>query len=118
MKSTFEDDFREEVCDIKLVASDDTLMIPRSFIESISDVMEISEEEFEKGRGKSKPKIQVFRLNVTVEEVVKALAFYKPRHFKKINGESNLGYLDRVLHTEARVAVICTLLGVLYKKNL
>ena len=85
LKNNLALDFSDEACDLKIFTSDDTLSLPLNFLESISDVMEIPVEE----QGKGKKKIKTLSLNdITMDELVKALTFYKPKHFKDIDSKN------------------------------
>ena len=85
LKTRFLADFIDDECDLKIITSDGPLSIPYNFLESIADVVEIPLEE--QGRGKKKMKLLRIE-EVTVIQLVNALTFYKPKHFRGINSKN------------------------------
>ena len=86
-------DFSDDECDLKIILSDGALSIPYNFLESIADVVEIHLEEQGQGRGKKKIKSLIIH-DVTVAQLVKALTFYKPKHFKSIGSKDYRFFFD------------------------
>lgn len=90
LKTRFLADFSDEECDLKIITSDGALSIPYNFLESIADVVDIPME----GQGRGKKKMKLLRINeVTMVQLVKALTFYKPKHFRGITSKDLFTFL-------------------------